>query len=147
MSFIDGLANAGATPALEMMMRFAGARQRLIASNIANIDTPGYRQRDLDVGTFQRTLGEAIDQRRTAGGGQQGELHWRENGQMRRGRSGEVRFTAEEPGRGVLFHDRNDRDLERLMQDLVENAGAYRTAAELLRNQTDMVRAAIREAP
>lgn len=36
---------------LERYMDLLSARQKLVASNIANADTPGYRSRDLD---FQR---------------------------------------------------------------------------------------------
>jgi flagellar basal-body rod protein FlgB len=33
-------------------------RQRLIAENIANASTPGYRPRDLDTGAFERALAQ-----------------------------------------------------------------------------------------
>jgi len=39
------------TGQLERYMDLLSARQKLVASNIANADTPGYRSRDLD---FQR---------------------------------------------------------------------------------------------
>jgi flagellar basal body rod protein FlgB len=43
----------------------------------------------------------------------------------------------------VLFHDRNNRDLERLMQGLAENTTTYRVAADLLRSRYDVLRTAI----
>jgi flagellar basal-body rod protein FlgB len=42
---------------LERYMDLLSARQRLVASNIANADTPGYRARDID---FQQELAGAI---------------------------------------------------------------------------------------
>ena len=44
-------------------------------------------------------------------------------------------------------HDGNDRNLERVMQDLAENALAFRLASELFRKEHDILRAAIRERP
>jgi flagellar basal-body rod protein FlgB len=52
---LDGLANQ-----LERYMDLLTARQKLVASNIANADTPGYRTRDLDFqGEFQSAAGLA----------------------------------------------------------------------------------------
>jgi flagellar basal-body rod protein FlgB len=42
---------------LERYMDLLSARQRLVASNIANADTPGYRTRDID---FQFELRNAV---------------------------------------------------------------------------------------
>ncbi len=48
------------TPLLERMERFldmAALRQSLVSSNIANVDTPGYRTRDID---FEKEMQRAI---------------------------------------------------------------------------------------
>jgi len=45
---------------LERYMDLLSARQKLVASNIANADTPGYKTRDID---FQSELRNAIDSR------------------------------------------------------------------------------------
>lgn len=43
---------------LERYMDLLSARQKLVASNIANADTPGYRTRDIDFQTeFQKAAG------------------------------------------------------------------------------------------
>ncbi len=43
---------------LERYMDLLSTRQRLVASNIANADTPGYRTRDIDFQSeFQNALG------------------------------------------------------------------------------------------
>jgi len=44
-----------------------------------------------------------------------------------------------------MFHDQNDRDLERTMQDLAENVMVYRQANELLRSRFQMLQMVIRE--
>lgn len=50
-------------PLFEMMTRhlqWLGARQQLIAENIANADTPGYKPRDLKPQNFRAMVGGAI---------------------------------------------------------------------------------------
>ncbi len=141
---IRDLNTAGALPALEMTVRYAGARQRLLAHNIANIETPNFVARDVAPSTFQKTLGEAIDRRRERTGGAFGELNWRQTRDLRRGDThGSVVLRPEDAHAGVLGHDRNATDLERLMQDMVENAAAYRVATDLYRSQRGTVMAAI----
>ena len=46
-------------PILQEVASFAQARHHVLAGNIANVDTPGYRVRDLSVDTFQERLKEA----------------------------------------------------------------------------------------
>ncbi len=139
------LTNSGAIPALEAMMRFAGARQRVIAGNIANFSTPNYRMRDLSVSGFQAALREAVHARRQKGGGAEGELDISSTDEVTPGPQGTLRFNPSTPDRGYLFHDRNNRDLERAAQDLVENATAYRISADLLRSRYEVLRSAISE--
>lgn len=147
---IDGVINDGATPVLEAMVRFAGARQRLIAHNVANLSTPDFRQLEVSPTEFQRALAQAVDRRR--GVGRQGALEMRDTEQVRHGPNGEITLnprTAWGAGEGasgnILFHDRNNRDLERLMQANAENVAAFRMATDLLRSRTEIMRAAISE--
>lgn len=43
---------------LAQHLRFHGRRQQIIAANLANIDTPGYRSREL---VFEETLVQTLD--------------------------------------------------------------------------------------
>lgn len=141
---IDGLTNAGAIPVLERVMQFAGARHRLLTHNIANLSTPQFRPLDVSVPEFQAELSEAIDQRRarpTAGGddlklANTDDVEFREN---------EIVLHPKPAGENILFHDQNDRDLDRTMQGLVENFLTFRMAAQFMRKQFDTVQTAIRE--
>lgn len=142
-TLIDQLHNAGAMPALEMTMRFAAQRQRLLAHNIANIDTPNFIQKDVSVGAFQETLDEAIRDRRMRTGGMHSDLEWEESRELKRGERGGLVLRPESTGSGVLFHDRNNRDIERLLQALAETTGAFKTASELYRNQRNIIDMAI----
>lgn len=146
------ITNDGAIPALELAMRYAGARQRVLAHNIANIDTPNFRPTDVAPAEFQAALSRAIDARRAGGaaaggggGNQQGELPFKGTRQIRIGADGRMTLTPRTPSGNVLFHDRNNRDLERLMQDQAENVGAFRLATDLLRSRYEIIRSAIAE--
>lgn len=142
---IGELSNSGAIPSLELMVRFAGGRQRVLAHNIANLDTPDFRPTDVSPQAFQHALGKAIDERRARTGGQEGALNFKGNPQVRREADGRLTLTPTSPSRNILFHDRNNRDLERLMQDNAENAAAFRVAVDLLRGRYEVMRAAISE--
>lgn len=143
--FISDVLNSGSIPTLELAMRFAGQRQALINHNIANLDTPDFRPVDASPAQFQRMLAKAIDDRRARNGGQFGPLDWQPTDELTRDGDGELRLNPGTPSRGVLFHDRNNRDLERLMQDNAENVAAYRVAVDMLKSRHDALRSAIAE--
>ena len=143
---IDGVVNADAIPALERLMQFAGRRHRLIVHNIANLDTPNYRPVDVSVTDFQKQLGQAVDERRATRGATGGDLK-PEDSQQVTFRDGSVQLHPEPMGENILFHDGNDRSVERLMQDLVENFMAFRTASEFIKSRFDLINSAIRERP
>src|SRR5215208_5121027 len=97
--FIERLLNQGNAPLLEQMLRFTAARHRLIAENVVNVDTPAYRQKDLSVEKFQALLRGRVEQRGDAGSGADGSFE-------------DVAAEVENPTRGILFHDGNNRSME-----------------------------------
>ena len=170
-SVLRNLTNSDGIPALERLMQFTGQRHRLIVNNIANLSTPGFRPVDVSPEDFQRQLGEAIDARGAGGAHRAGAIV--DNGLFDNastlseapeaaptmpGQSLALRSSREievTPGRlilhpeavgdNILFHDGNDRSVERIMQDLVENFMTYRLAAQFLRSRLDQISTAIRE--
>ncbi len=130
-------------PALARTVQFAAARQKLIASNIANIETPGFRPSDVNPREFQASLAESIEQQRVA---PDGGLAFDEGAPISFGTQG-VTLEPEPLGDNVLFHDGNDRSAEHLMQMLNENFYAFRAATQLVRFNFGMIDAAIRERP
>ena len=141
---IKGMFSYGSMPVLERMVEFTGARQELIAHNIANLSTPYYKPTDLDPAKFQSQLRDALEHRSRKPNGMRRELEMGRSSQARMHR-GRMQFTPEQTNENILFHDQNNRDVERTMQDLVENALAHRTSVELLKSQFDLLRTAIRE--
>ncbi len=105
----------GVGRALERYMDLLAARQKLVASNLANADTPGYRTRDID---FQREFYSLIE-----GAGPQ---------------------PVEVSGLPVK-NDGNNVSLDREARLLAENALRFNLASNLLRARIRMLRAAIQE--
>jgi flagellar basal-body rod protein FlgB len=100
---------------LEHYMDLLSARQRLVASNIANADTPGYKTKDLD---FQFEFMSRIE--------------------------GAKPRLVEVDGLTVK-NDGNNVSLDRESRLLAENAIRFSLAANLLRAQIREVRDAIQE--
>lgn len=144
---ITGVTNSGALPALAQLMRFSAQRQRLLAHNIANATTPNFQPIDVDPREFQRALGQAVDERRAQTGGMKGQLSLPRGAPVKPDEAMGWRLDPKAANHGVLFHDRNNRDLERMMQDLAENAGVFRAATELMRSQGEAMARAMRESP
>jgi len=126
---IEGLMNRGNGALLEQVINFASQRHKLILDNIANADTPGYRQKDLTVERFSSMLRERVEQRRQTGVADFEELD----------------SSVENPTRGILFHDRNNRSMEQLATDLAKNAMMHNLAIELLRKQFLQMEMALKE--
>ncbi len=127
--FIEQLINRDSAPVLEQVIRFTSARHKLITENIANVDTPGYRQKDLLVDRFHATLRARLQERDRSGNTKLDGLDIR----------------PENPTAGILFHDRNNRSMEQLATDLAKNAMMHNMAIELLRKQYQQLDMALRE--
>ena len=101
------------TDNLEQYMNLVSLRQKLVASNIANADTPGYKTQDLD---FQAAYRSALD-----------------------GGSPEA---VPVPGLKTR-NDGNNVDLDREARLLAENAMRFSVASNLMRSAISEVKAAI----
>ncbi|MCL4401164.1 MAG: flagellar basal body protein [Acidobacteria bacterium] len=100
---------------LERYMDLLSSRQKLVASNIANADTPGYKTRDLDFQSEFRNLLE-----------------------------GGAPKAVEVSGLAVR-NDGNNVSIDREARLLSENAIRFNLASNLLRSQIQAVRTAIHE--
>lgn len=120
--FIERLLNQGNLPLLQQTARFTELRHELLMENVANVSTPGYRQKDLSLEKFQEVL-------------------------ERQMRSGEpaAPVDIENPTNGILFHDGNNRSMEQLMSDSAKNALMHNLVVELLRRQLSSIQTALKE--
>jgi len=140
MLFLD-LVNSGPTPVLERMLSFTEARHRMLVRNIANIDTPGYRARQLDAKAFQSALRDSVDRRKSA----LEPLAIQGTRQFRQSPTGRLEVTpTEEPPENILFHDQTNMRVERQMAMLAENTMMHQVAAERLKGRYDELLSAIR---
>jgi flagellar basal-body rod protein FlgB len=131
--FIDRMLNDGSEPFLEQTLRFTAARHKLIAQNVVNISTPGYKQQDLSVDKFQKLLAERGAQAGSAG---PGETSFEDIG-----------ADVENARNGLLFHDGQTRSMEQLMSDQARNALMHNMAIELLRDQFQLMESALKGQP
>jgi len=129
--FIERLLNQGNAPLLEQTVRFSAARHKLLAENIANVSTPGHRQKDLSVDDFRAMLRERVAEREHAAPGTVSFTG--------------IRMDIESPAGGIVFHDRNNRSMEQLMTDSASNALYHNMMLELLRKQYGSIDMALRE--
>lgn len=143
---IEKLFDSGAMPALERVVQFTETRHRVLADNIANLSTPNFRPRDVSVAEFQAALGDAIDRRRSQRGGPTGELHMRDTPSLRFGPNA-VHARNGHADQDILFHDMNNRSVERQMQALAENAMVHNAALEMLKSDLHLLESAIRQQP
>lgn len=140
--FFESLINRGTLPALEALASFAEQRHRMVAENIANIDTPGYRTKHLDPGPFQKALADALDRR---DGDHTKPFELRASRQFRQRANGTLAVTPSlEPGDNVLFHDGTNARLEYDLTALAENGMAYEYATQMLKGRYDGLITAIR---
>jgi flagellar basal-body rod protein FlgB len=118
-------------------MGLAVRRQSLIASNLANLDTPGYRTRDLD---FEQALKAALGQ----GQGQSLPMA-RTNPHHLAGTTGDS-ATITHPGRPTSErNDGNDVNLDRESMLLARTQSSYQAAALFAQGEIRKMRQAITE--
>jgi len=141
-TFLESLANRGATPALEKMLAFSEARLAMIAENVANVHTVGYRTKQLDAGAFQRALREALDAKGTD---PFRPLDVDSGGEVRTDARGRlVVRPSESPVEHSLLHDGTNGSMERQMAMLAETGMTHDLTTMLLNGQYDGLRKAIR---
>ena len=99
----------------ERYMTLLSDRQKLVASNIANVDTPGYKTRDINFRTeFENLLGEQNP-------------------------------TVIEPENLPVKADGNNVNLDREARLLAENALRFSIASNFARSELSSVRSAIQD--
>ena len=120
--------------ALEHAIRISQKRHSLISSNISNIDTPGYKAKDVD---FQKSLTQAIksgDELNLA------RTHPKHIGQEIRTASGADVFEEKQEWNGY-----NWINIDKEMTKLTQNNLVYRTSVETLLRKIALLKEVIRE--
>jgi flagellar basal-body rod protein FlgB len=105
---------------LQLLMDAAVTRQRVIARNLANVDTPGFRAKEV---RFSKDLKQALEQ-----------------GDVSALRDIEIETVEKD---GPAKPDGNSVDLDRELSALSGNALAYQALVTLVSMKTNLVRSAI----
>lgn len=133
-------------PVLEQVVNFTEARHGVLAGNVANIDTPGYKTRDLSPKLFEEKLKEAVKTSR-----QPTSSHYMPG-------VGSTGFTAasntnnvdafkdvKEATRSILYHDESDVSMETQITEIAKNQGQHNLAISIMSAQFRLLRAAVTE--
>lgn len=138
--FISNVTERGATPALVKTLAFNHARLQMIAENVANSETPGYRTKQLDTRAFQVALREALETR----GNDPQEPFVVRGGEVTTDAQGYLKVTpSERPVENILFHDGTNMSIERQMAALAETGMTHELATTLLNGRFAGLRRAI----
>jgi flagellar basal-body rod protein FlgB len=132
-----GIFNSTSIPVLQEVVAFSQQRHELLASNIANMDTPGYKTRDLSTTAFQEELKQAIKTRDT----------------QRTALPGEVVANADAHDmhkvrdrlKHILYHDDSDVSMEHQVTELSKNQFMHNMAIAIMSSQFRMLETAITE--
>ena len=124
-------------PVLGEVLNFAQARHTVLAGNVANVNTPGYRLRDLSESAFQEKLKEAIAlAETTARPISPGLAHSEANDPMRG-----VRQSLE----NIVYHDDTNIDLEKQITEITKNQILHNFALTVMTDQFRLLESAISE--
>ena len=143
--YFKAMFDQGSIPVLEKVISFCEQRNRVIANNIANVDTPHYRRRDLPVAEFRAQLSSAIAHRE------------RNNPRLFSFEPGKnvvpnalggvnARQIVEPLNRnGYLRHDDNSVSIDREMAELSKNTLLHNAMVQILVKEFGMMQTAISE--
>ena len=141
---LEPLLNATSIPLLEKMAAFGERRQEVLAANIANIDTPLYKMRDLPVDDFQQALKQAVER----GAGTAGSVG-QPAAQAEKGINSyfpEKLFQSREAAADNLtFYDANNRSIEKQVTEMTKNTMMQQFAVEIMSAQMNMLQMVISE--
>jgi len=134
---LSNLFSSTTIPALAEVLSFAQARHTVLAGNIANVNTPGYRIRDLSQTEFQEKLKEAIASSRATAEPLSPGVAFSEPGDPMR----QVRASLQ----NLVYHDDTNIDLEKQVAEMTKNHLLHNFALTVMTDQFQLLQTAISE--
>jgi flagellar basal-body rod protein FlgB len=119
-------------PALGEVLNFAQARHTVLAGNIANVNTPGYRLRDLNEAQFQQQLKEAI-------------THAQRPPSLADTELGDPLMKVRGSLENLIYHDDTNIDLEKQVAEMTKNHLLHNFALTVMTDQFRLLETAISE--
>ncbi len=145
----ESLFGSTTIPVLEQVVDFAQARHHVLAGNIANLDTPGYRVRDLSVEDFQGRLRAAIRARQraletgpAAHTPSPGELAYMDKPAPKH--DSNMAEVSKNP-KTILYHDDSNVGIEHQVTEMVKNQMQHNLALAIMASQFRLLQTAISE--
>ncbi|QMW23692.1 flagellar basal body protein [Sandaracinobacteroides saxicola] len=135
--------NLPLTGGLERAMQHLALRQRVIAENVANASTPGYRTRDVASPDFRRMLNQTARAAPTAGLGiQRPQVAGIERPNVGRQGSADKGHIVAAGGSSEVRNDGNDVSIEAQLLQMADTQSQYATVANLYRRSRQIMRIA-----
>ena len=122
------IVNEPISEAANKYLDYLSARQKTIASNLANVDTPGFRVKDV---TFRKEVLSAIEGNNLPGGRETIEAP--------------VDVAASEVENLAQKHDGNNVNLDREMSLMADTTLKYEMMVQMITGRTRILRTAIRQ--
>ena len=134
---LSAIMQGSTVPVLEQVINFHQSRHTILASNVANMDTPGYRVRDLSADQFQANLKEAIETRHERPVQfSSGEVYDRSDKAMR-----ELKDSV----KGIVFRHDSYVSIEQQIAEVTKNQSQHNLALSILVHQFQLLQAAVSE--
>jgi flagellar basal-body rod protein FlgB len=134
---LSGLFNSTTIPVLEQVVNFSQQRHEILATNLANIDTPGYRVRDLSTEAFQDQLGRAIKDRDRR-------QSFPTAHQYSTASSSDLSHVRDSL-KDILYHDDSNVSIERQVAEITKNQTQHNLALTVMNSQFRLLQAVISE--
>lgn len=123
-------------PLLEQVLNYSQRRHSVLAGNVANLDTPGYRVRDLSPEKFQSRLKEALAHRDQP------------DSTYGAARSSPADDPVQNVGTdlaGILYHDDSNDSIEKQVLAITENQTLHNLTMSIMSSQFRLLKAAASE--
>ena len=134
---MEGIFSSTSIPVLSQVVQFAQTRHHILAGNIANLDTPGYRVRDLSPERFQARLKEAIHRR----DGKTGSAAFGDSRALR----GDPFKDVSDSMKSILYHDDSNVGIEHQVKEIAKNQATHNMAIAIMTSQFQLLKVAISE--
>jgi flagellar basal-body rod protein FlgB len=148
-AMLSSLFQSSTIPVLEQVVNFTEARHGVLAGNVANLDTPGYKTRDLSPTLFRERLKEAIETRHqptspTHEGDALG-LSPTYNPQRRQDKQLAAFQKVKDSMKSIVRHDGDDVSMEHQVNEIMKNQQQHSLAIHIMSAQFRLLKAAITE--
>ena len=143
---IGSLLGSTTIPLLEKVAVFGERRQEVLAGNLANIDTPDYKTRDLPLDDFMQALKDAAALRdRPPSLGSLPAPGESPADRMAKLFPDALFRAVEAPPSNITFQDGGNRSIEHEVMEMTKNVMMQNFAIELMAAQMNLLKIAINE--